>query len=130
MQTMITAIHVITCLLIILVVLIQSGKGAEISASFSGSSQTVFGSSGGANFFVRFTQGAAAVFFATSLLLTVLGTQSNKSVFDRAAAPPVVPSTATAPANPAAPVNPAVAPGAVPVAAPAAAVPATEPAKK
>ena len=46
MTTFVTVIHIVTCVLLVLVVLIQSGKGAEISASFSGSSQTVFGSSG------------------------------------------------------------------------------------
>src|SRR4051812_34923330 len=87
MQTLVTVIHVSTCLLLVLVVLIQSGKGAEISTSFSGSSQTVFGSSGGANFFTRFTSGAAAVFMVTSVLLTILGSQSRKSLFETGAAP-------------------------------------------
>lgn len=82
MATFITVVHVITCILIVLVVLIQSGKGAEISASFGGSSQTVFGSSGGANFFVKLTRGAAAVFFVTSLALTVMGAKSRKSLFE------------------------------------------------
>lgn len=119
MTTFITVIHVTTCVLLVLVVLIQSGKGAEISASFSGSSQTVFGSSGGANFFTRFTQGAAAVFMITSLTLTILGGQTKKSLFEStAAAPsaqkPVVPATpaqtgaaATGMAAPVAPQAPA-----------------------
>ena len=81
MQTLVTVIHVITCVLLILVVLIQSGKGAEISTSLAGSSQTVFGSSGGANFFTRFTSAAAAIFMVTSVALTVMGGQSKKSVF-------------------------------------------------
>ena len=45
----------------------ENRKGAEISASFAGSSQTVFGSSGGANFFSRATGTLAAVFMMTSL---------------------------------------------------------------
>src|SRR6185312_3896342 len=85
MQTLVTVIHVFTCILLVLVVLIQSGKGAEISTSFAGSSQTVFGSSGGANFFTRFTSGAAAVFMITSIALTLMGGQSKKSVFDSVA---------------------------------------------
>ena len=106
MANLITVIHVITCVLLVLVIMIQSGKGAEISASFGGSSQTVFGSSGGANFFVKFTQGAAAVFMITSLALTILGGQARKSLFDAAPAStaatnPVVP--AQQPAQPAAP---------------------------
>jgi len=82
MQTLVTVIHVFTCVLLVLVVLIQSGKGAEISTSFSGSSQTVFGSSGGANFFTRFTSVTAAVFMVTSLTLTLMGGESKKSLFD------------------------------------------------
>ena len=111
MTTFVTVIHIITCVLLVLVVLIQSGKGAEISASFSGSSQTVFGSSGGANFFTQFTQGAAAVFFVTSLALTILGGQTKKSLFESTAAPaPVAPVTSTKqpePGTPAAAAAPA-----------------------
>jgi len=94
MLTFITVIHVVTCALLVLVILLQSGKGAEISASFSGSSQTVFGSSGGANFFTRFTQFAAVIFFTTSLVLTILGNQAHQSRFDATG----VPASATAPA--------------------------------
>lgn len=82
MQTFVTVVHVVTCVLLVCVVLIQSGKGAEISTSLGGSSQTVFGSSGGANFFTRFTSGAAAVFMVTSLALTLMGGQSGKSIFE------------------------------------------------
>ena len=89
MSTLITVIHVFTCVLLVLVVLVQQGKGAEISASFGGSSQTVFGSSGGANFFTRFTQGAAAVFMCTSVILTIMGGQSKKSLFEGTMAPPI-----------------------------------------
>lgn len=87
MQTLVTVIHIVTCILLVLVVLIQSGKGAEISTSLSGSSQTVFGSSGGANFFTRFTSVAAAVFMMTSLGLTLMGGQSKKSLFENMAGP-------------------------------------------
>jgi preprotein translocase subunit SecG len=87
MSTLVTVIHLITCVLISIVVLLQSGKGAEISASFGGSSQTVFGSSGGANFFTRLTLTLAGIFMATSLTLTWMGTKSKKSVFDGMTAP-------------------------------------------
>jgi len=79
----------------VLVVLIQSGKGAEISTSFGGSSQTVFGSSGGANFFTRFTSGAAAVFMVTSIALTLMSGQSRKSVFEGMAGSPSQAQTQT-----------------------------------
>jgi len=131
MQTLITVVHVLTCVFLVAAVLIQSGKGAEISASFGGSSQTVFGTSGGANFLVKFTQGAAAVFMATSLLLTVLAGQSQKSLFEaqpvvppapQASVSPVAAVSATAPAaQGTAPVQQNTAPAetAAPVAAPA-----------
>lgn len=102
MATFITVVHVITCVLLVLVVMIQSGKGAEISASLGGSSQTVFGSSGGANFFTRFTNTMAAIFMGTSLLLTVMGGAEKKSVFDTAA-PVTAPAPAAAPVAPVAP---------------------------
>jgi preprotein translocase subunit SecG len=82
MMTFLTVVHVMACVLLVLLVLIQSGKGAEISASFGGSSQTVFGSSGGANFFTRFTAGTAVVFMVTSVTLTLLSGQAKKSVFE------------------------------------------------
>lgn len=82
METLLTTIHVTACVLLVLVVLLQSGKGAEVSASFGGSSQTVFGSSGGANFFTRFTAGCATVFMLTSILLTIQGTETKDSVFE------------------------------------------------
>ena len=95
MDLFVTIVHVVTCLLLILVVLVQSGKGAEISASFGGSSNTVFGSSGGANFFTRLTGTLAAVFMLTSITLTWLSKHSNRSVFEGA---PVT-ETATPPAD-------------------------------
>jgi preprotein translocase subunit SecG len=92
----VTVIHIILCVLIVLVVLIQQGKGAEISASFGGSSQTVFGSSGGANFFTMFTGVCAALFMTTSIFLATQGgsRNMNKSLMDGVA----VPATNTAPA--------------------------------
>jgi len=115
MATFLTILHVFTCVVLILLVLIQSGKGAEISASLGGSSQTVFGSSGGANFFTRFTTGAAAVFFVTSLVLTVMGSQQKKGLFSGqstqsapAQSAPVAPvQTAPAQSAPVAPAAPA-----------------------
>ncbi len=82
MVTFLTVIHITCCVFMVLLVLIQSGKGAEISASFGGSSQTVFGASGGANFFTRLTAGIAGVFMVTSVLLTLAANQSKKSVFE------------------------------------------------
>jgi len=81
MQTGLTIIHVIICILLVLVVLIQSGKGSEIGV-FGGSSQTIFGSSGGATFFTRFTSVLATLFMTTSILLTWMSTHSHQSLFE------------------------------------------------
>jgi preprotein translocase subunit SecG len=117
MITFLTVIHITSVVFLVVAVLLQSGKGAEISATFGGSSQTVFGSSGGANFFQRLTYSLAAVFMITSLALTILPSRVKKSVFE-GYTPPV--SSSTAPANPAAPkVLPASAPGTEPAAQPA-----------
>lgn len=103
MSTLVTVIHVITCVLIVLSVLINSGKGAEISATLGGSSQTVFGSSGGANFFTKLTFALAFIFMVTSLGLTIISNNERKSVFETtglqgSAQPsaPVAPTTSTA----------------------------------
>lgn len=82
METFLTVLHVVVCVVLVLAVLVQSGKGAEVSASFGGSSQTVFGSSGGANFFTKFTAVLAGVFMLTSIALTIIGSDSRKSVFE------------------------------------------------
>lgn len=105
MMTFLTIVHVSACLILVLVVLIQSGKGAEISASLGGSSQTVFGSSGGANFFTRFTAGTATLFMVTSIALTLLSAQAKKSVFDKGTEtnPPSLPTSQNTPAGQAAP---------------------------
>jgi protein translocase SecG subunit len=61
----ITIIHVIVSVGLILVVLLQTGKGAEVGAVFGGSSSTIFGSSGAGNFLTRLTTGMAIVFMMT-----------------------------------------------------------------
>ena len=88
MVSIITAFHIINIIVLILVVMVQSGKGAEVSATFGGGSQTLFGSSGGANFFTYLTAGFAGLFMITSVALTVLGTREARSTFDSA---PIVP---------------------------------------
>ena len=69
MITAIIILHVIVSIGLILVVLLQTGKGAEVGAVFGGSSSTIFGSSGAGNFLTRLTTGMAIVFMATSLTL-------------------------------------------------------------
>lgn len=80
MEKIILAVHVLTALAIIALILLQQGKGAEAGASFgAGASQTVFGSAGGGNFFTRATALLAAVFFVTSFGLAVVAKQQATS---------------------------------------------------
>ena len=108
MITFLTIVHVATIVLLVIAVLLQAGKGAEISATFGGSSQTVFGSSGGQNFFQKLTYGLAAVFMVTSLTLTILPGKTKKSVFEGFTPPPgsTAPGTTAPTGQPDAPVAP------------------------
>ncbi|WP_159991860.1 preprotein translocase subunit SecG [Pelistega ratti] len=120
------AIQVISALSIIGLVLLQQGKGADMGSSFgSGSAGSLFGSAGSANFFSRLTKWAAVIFFASTLGLAVVSSQSSRyeptdagSVMENFTAIPTTDS-----AVPVAPV-----PSATP-SAPAAATPSVEPAQ-
>ena len=79
MYTLTIIIHLIVCFLMIAAILLQAGKGAEIGASFGGSSQTVFGSRGPGTFLSKVTVGAAVIFMLTSLSLAFLSKQANTS---------------------------------------------------
>lgn len=71
METIVWVVHLLTASVLIGLVLMQHGKGADMGAAFgSGSAGSLFGSSGSANFLSRSTAIAAAIFFATSLTLT------------------------------------------------------------
>src|SRR3990172_3921365 len=84
MITFVIIIHVIVSIGLILVVLLQTGKGADMGAVFGGSSATIFGSSGAGNFLTRLTTGMAIVFMITSLTLGYAsGKKPSSSVFDR-----------------------------------------------
>ena len=89
--------HTLIALLIIVLVLLQRGKGADAGAAFgAGASGTVFGSRGSGSFFSRATAVCAAAFFATSLTLAYLSSQNSaapSSVIDDA---PVVEDTVEA----------------------------------
>ena len=80
MTTLLLIIHVIVCLMLIAIVLLQSGKGAEMGAAFGGSSQTIFGSRGAATFLSKLTTIAAVVFMITSLTLAVVTAKGGSVV--------------------------------------------------
>jgi preprotein translocase subunit SecG len=121
MHVFITILHIVACLILVLVVLLQAGKGANMGAAFGGSSQTVFGSSGAGTFLGKMTATIAIIFMLTSLVLTYNVSRKGSSLFERsqtpvtkqavpvmlaqnAAAPAAIPDTAKQPA--AVPVTP------------------------
>ncbi len=114
MVTAVIAIHIVICIALIIVILLQQGKGAEIGAVFGGSSQTVFGASGAGNMLTKTTWAMAAVFFATSIFLAYASTRRfTGSIFGSGrmahrmsapagpvAPPPAKPAPMTAPVMP------------------------------
>ena len=121
-------IHVIAALVIIGLVLIQHGKGADMGAAFgSGSSGSLFGATGSANFLSRATAILAAIFFMTSLGMAYVATHKPRSgssgVMDGVAPKSAVPT----PSVPAVP-SPAAIPGQEPGKAAGAAAPQVAPA--
>ncbi len=97
---LITAVHVIVCFFLIVVVLLQSGKSADLAAAFGGSgSQTAFGPRGTANALSRATTWSAVIFMLTSIVLSVMAarhTGNAGSVLNGTKAAPVQ-KTAPAP---------------------------------
>jgi preprotein translocase subunit SecG len=128
MVAIVVGIHVVVCLALIVVILLQQGKGAEIGAVFGGSSQTVFGATGAGNVLTKATWTMAAMFFATSIFLAYASTRRfTGSIFgsgavNRRVVYPSKPVVPPAPEVPAAPANPA-APASHAPAAPAPAAP-------
>jgi preprotein translocase subunit SecG len=124
-SVLIVIFHVLAALALILVVLLQVGKGQSIGAAFggAGSSQTLFGSRGPATFLSRLTAIAAAIFMVTSLSLAYLSAHARQrsAITDQG---PALPS-APAPQFPQQPLESAPAPAAPPESAPAPA-PSTE----
>jgi preprotein translocase subunit SecG len=102
-----TILHVLMCFAIVAIVLLQSGKGADIGSAFGGAgSQAVFGSMGTPTLLGKITTGVAIVFTLTSFSLAMLGGERSSSVVREpapATAPAATPPGAPAPATPAAP---------------------------
>ncbi len=83
MFTFILIIHLIVSIFLILIVLVQGGKGAELGAAFGGSSQTLFGARGAATIFGKLTTIAAVIFMLTSLSLAIMAAGKASSVVGR-----------------------------------------------
>ena len=112
MYTLLIILHVLACFVLILTVLLQAGKGANMGAAFGGSSQTVFGSSGAGTFLGKMTAGIAILFMLTSLTLTYTASHRSTSLIGQQKSPvtnqtlPVTsPDAAKLPAMPPAPVS-------------------------
>ncbi len=117
MATLILSIYIVVCIALVVVVLLQQGKGADIGAVFGGSSQTVFGAGGAGNAMTKATWALAAAFFACAMYLAFNSTQhATGSIFGgsgggssvmnkKQAAPAPVPNANPAPAAPAAQPN-------------------------
>ncbi|TWJ13775.1 preprotein translocase subunit SecG [Geobacter argillaceus] len=118
-------LHIFVSIILIAVVLMQSGKGAEMGASFgAGGSQSVFGAGGGSTFMSKMTTGAAIIFMLTSLVLAYQSGKSGSSSI-MSSAPKVAPQKPAAPASQPAQTKPAApAPTGQPLQAPAPAAPA------
>lgn len=123
MYQFILFVHVLVAAFIILLVLIQQGKGATMGAAFgSGASQTVFGARGSGSFLFRLTMSCIGIFFVTSLIMNYIATSAYReagqmeknSIVNQLPAQPA-PVTAPAAAQPVLPLAPEASKTAVPV---------------
>jgi preprotein translocase subunit SecG len=118
LYTVLTVVHVLVCLFLIGVVLLQSGKAADLAGAFGGmGSQTAFGPRGSATLLSKLTTGSAVVFMMTSLTLSILATRggnSSNSVLEKTKAPtaPAAPISTTTIPQPGAATQPVTTPAA------------------
>lgn len=85
-HTPLTVLHVIACMFLILVILIQPGKSGGVGIFGTAGAQQVFGGRGAGNFLTKTTWATAAVFFATSVTLAYLSSSTDDSLAERAKA--------------------------------------------
>jgi preprotein translocase subunit SecG len=79
MDTLLTIVHVIVCLFLVGIVLLQHGKGADIGASFGGSSQSLFGTEGPLPLLNKITTAAAIIFMLTSVTLAYISSRTGST---------------------------------------------------
>jgi preprotein translocase subunit SecG len=103
MSILLIIIHIVVCIALIMIVLLQTGKGADMGAAFGGgSSQTLFGSTGASTFLSKATTAAAIIFMLTSLTLAYFSSHrfSDQSIVTDTPAPvetQAAPGTTTPP---------------------------------
>lgn len=126
-QVLLTILHIFVCAFLILVILLQQGRGGGMGAAFGGASQQVFGGAGAGNFLTKITEACAFTFMFTSVLLAGLSSRTGPSKYEEAAkviyagpattqsasAPPAAP-TLTVPTFPTEPVAPTPPPATTP----------------
>ncbi len=101
MESFLYALHFIVCFVLIGVVLLQRGKGADLGASLGGgSANTVFGSRGAGNFLTKITTASAITFMATSLSLSYLGYKASDIQLFDGTEPFEIPIEGAAPSDP------------------------------
>jgi preprotein translocase subunit SecG len=126
MVILLTIVHVIVCFFLAIVVLLQSGKAADLAGAFGGmGSQTVFGPRGSATVLSKATTLAAALFMVTSLSLSIISTRNGRGapgIFDKAVKTVPVQQQPKKEATPAVPGSTATIP--IPAAVPPAQAPA------
>jgi preprotein translocase subunit SecG len=84
-QVLLTILHVFVCAFLVLVILLQQGRGGGMGAAFGGASQQVFGGAGAGNFLTKITEACAFTFMFTSILLAGLSSQRGPSKYEEAA---------------------------------------------
>jgi preprotein translocase subunit SecG len=103
MITLLWIIYILDCLLLIGIILLQPGEGADLAAAFGGaSSQTAFGARGSATFLQKLTTGLAVLFMVLSILLVIITNSRQRSIMDQGLPLGNTENTSTAPAKPAA----------------------------
>jgi len=110
MYYLVLALHILVCIFLIIVVLLQSGKAADLAGAFGGmGSQTAFGPRGSATLLSKATTISAVLFMVTSLSLSIMATRNaglGASVLEEKSSRPAPAKTAPAPPVPAQPVIP------------------------
>jgi len=97
LNTFITVLHVVVSVVLILVILLQAGKGGGMGAALGGSSQSVFGGRGAQTFLGKVTSICAGIFMLTSVTLAVMSSRRSGSVVRGGSAPPLPAETTQVP---------------------------------
>src|SRR5688572_10203648 len=105
---LVTALYVFVCFVLLMVILLQQGKGGDMASAFGGgSSQTAFGARGGATLLSKITAVFAGLFMLVALSLAIIGERGDDDTLLRGTPGPAAPAPAPAPATPESTTTPA-----------------------